>query len=552
MWIDQIHYEEATNQKPKTKAVSVVKEAAYQPVWLRSADSDALLADTTLEELLDGIKIPASLWNIALWWGETKLGDDTSMSHELKNNENGKSIDYTVKWKLDKNKDTDRQLTNPDKVTNIFIKNVNEFLKINNVTSLAFSVGAGVGTSVNKVQEPWSYVGRLTVTFTMDEPWKKRITSLQGTSSYLIKDPNNNNMAIYQQDKATADKFKWYILVSSPVKASNQEALYKFWYKLVTGGSISSAPSTSTPITEIQASGYILEVPTSEGKLQVGKPIDKLSSEWAKCLPLFLNGKQVGSIVKCEAQPTWQSKVMFINAKTNATCFDQDGQGNYFPNPKKIEQYITGMSPAGKSRKIAMITTGPYFQSGSTMSWVAYDNGIAVGHETSVTGNTTSGRWIANISWWKLTIEHADEINDALLQSYVNQKRDIVTMSSLVRHGKLNLNASLRSHTNAHSIVTFMDGTAGEIIINNTDHIQKKAIIEALTKTTDKKYQINRALYADGDASNNYLDGIFINKSGKITYSHPDNWDAFTNPNTTQPALVKNNMPWIMVYYAEK
>jgi len=35
-------------------------------------------------------------------------------------------------------------------------------------------------------------------------------------------------------------------------------------------------------------------------------------------------------------------------------------------------------------------------------------------------------------------------------------------------------------------------------------------------------YQIDRALYADADAAQSFLDGIFISDNGKLRYSHPE------------------------------
>ena len=192
------------------------------------------------------------------------------------------------------------------------------------------------------------------------------------------------------------------------------------------------------------------------------------------------------------------------------------------------------------------------------MSGVTYDNGVSVGHEESFTASVTSWRWIATVSGWKLTLEHTNEFTDpaAKLRTYKAENRDIVTMSSLARvvwnENRIGEDPSLWNHINAHSMVSFKDGTRWEVVINGCNADQKKAIISSLMKNS-WPYQVQRALYADSDASNNFLDGIWIadKNTGSMRYSHPDKGDVFTNPNANSPAEVKNNMPGVMVYYAE-
>lgn len=118
-------------------------------------------------------------------------------------------------------------------------------------------------------------------------------------------------------------------------------------------------------------------------------------------------------------------------------------------------------------------------------------------------------------------------------------------MSSLKRNGNINPSAALRNHINSHTLVQFTDGTIGELILNNCSPEQKKAVVTSLS-------EISRALYADADAASNYLDGIRIQTDDGLKYSHPDKGDLFTNPQAKEPAMVENNMPGIIIFYAEE
>lgn len=64
--------------------------------------------------------------------------------------------------------------------------------------------------------------------------------------------------------------------------------------------------------------------------------------------------------------------------------------------------------------------------------------------------------------------------------------------------------------------------------------------------------EISRAVYADGDAATNFLDGIWIQTPQGLKYSHPDQGDLFVNENAKSPAEVKNHMPGIIIHYAVK
>ena len=54
---------------------------------------------------------------------------------------------------------------------------------------------------------------------------------------------------------------------------------------------------------------------------------------------------------------------------------------------------------------------------------------------------------------------------------------------------------------------------------------------------------ISRAVYADGDAKSNYLDGIRIQTPNGLKYSHPDKGDLFMNENNSSGQVIKDNMP---------
>lgn len=278
-----------------------------------------------------------------------------------------------------------------------------------------------------------------------------------------------------------------------------------------------------------------------KNKVRLGDKINKLSSEWANTYEVFIWNKRVWSVVKCEAQEWRTAKAMFASAERSPAWFDTDNStGNVFPNIKAIEEYF-----AKKSRKITMITTGPTFDAyGSTkLSWVNYDNGESVGTEESINDMTTNGKSIISISWWKIQISHTQEMDDNMLTKLKNNNADIMTMSSMKRNGNINPNASLWQHPYGHSLVQFNDGTRWEVILNNCNATEKQTVMTSLP--------IARAVYADADAASNYLDGIWIQTSSWLQYSHPDTGDLFIDENVESGEVIRNNMPGIIIYYTE-
>lgn len=281
-------------------------------------------------------------------------------------------------------------------------------------------------------------------------------------------------------------------------------------------------------------------------EVRIGKKIDKLSSSGASSYEVFLWSKRVGTLVKCEAQSWWTSKVMFVNAERSPDRFTTDDEGNSFPNMTNIQQYFIDKGKEdGKKIQVTMVSTGPTFvQYGKTkLVGVNYDNGTSVGSETSLDGQLTQWRWIAIVSWGKLQLSHTQEMSQAELDALIAKKVDIMTMSSMKRNGKINSDASLRSHTNGHSIVQFNDWSRGELVLNNCTKEDKQKVVSWLPNIT-------RGLYADADAKTNFLDGIWIQTNTGLQYSHPDRGDLFTNENIKTGEPVKDNMPWIIIYYA--
>ena len=191
-----------------------------------------------------------------------------------------------------------------------------------------------------------------------------------------------------------------------------------------------------------------------------------------------------------------------------------------------------------------MITTGPsFYEYGkSEVSWIAVDNWVNVGKETLLTDPTTKGEWIVSISWWELKISHTQEMTQADIDTLIAAKADIMTMPSMKRNGNINPNASLWSHSYGHSLVQFNDGKRWEVILNNCNEQEKQKIINNL--------DVSRAVYADADAHNNFLDGIRIQTIGWLRYSHPDEWDLFIDEHVKSGNEEKNNMPGIIVHYA--
>ena len=284
---------------------------------------------------------------------------------------------------------------------------------------------------------------------------------------------------------------------------------------------------------------------TQDNEVRLGNKVNMLSSEWANTYELLLGSKRVWSVVKCEAQKWWKSKAMFMSAKSSPLLFDEDENGNTFPNIQKIQQYFADRGEEeGKARKITMISTGPGFASyyNSTLAWVNYDNWEIVGNEKFLDQEITKGKGIISISWWTIKISHTQEMNQNDLDNLIAKEADIMTMSSMKRNGKINPNGSLWDHPYGHSLVQFSNGTRWEVILNNCTPAEKQKVINSL--------DISRAVYADADAKTNYLDGIWIQTREWLRYSHPDNGDLFMNSNSKSGKVIKDNMPGIIIHYA--
>ncbi len=483
--------------------------------------------------------VPDSIKPLELWKGKYAINKEDIMEHDLALDHVKQEYTYNVVWKLNT---TNWQLLDPSMVTRSFITNINELLASNNITTLEIEVSAGIGTQVWGKTEKWSYVGRLTAKFKINEPNKQRVTAIEGLSHYAIADWNNTNIYPFTLPREVSQASNGMKEVEKEVFVWNQKAKFSFFYR-----EVSNIPR--------------------EKKLRIWSAREALSNPGMRSYPIFRDWKQVGSIMKCEAQPQRKSKVMFANVTTNPWRFTKTGTDR-FPNISAIKQWLS--AGQGKRREITMVTTGPYYQSGTTMSGVAYVRGTQVGSERLLANNWISdGRAVANINAaWELHIQHASELwydpqqqsyDNITLKKYITEKRDIVTMSSLIRNGNINTNASLRNHPNAHAIVTFADWVRGEVIINGVDAATKQAIMSSLMHSSYLWIRIDRAMYADGDAYQNYLDGIFVNRQipwqpwkSELVYSHPDRGDIMRNPTATPGQVAKDNMPGIMIFYAEE
>lgn len=283
--------------------------------------------------------------------------------------------------------------------------------------------------------------------------------------------------------------------------------------------------------------------------VEIWKPIERLSWKWATTRPIYFtdkftgNKKQIWSIVKCEAKETnKKSWVMFLSSKRSEWLFDKEKNWDTFPNTSKINNYLKSFNPP---RDFTMMSTWPTFlnENENTMSWLNYDNWEKVGNDTSIKDWNTNNRWIAYISWKKMTLSHTQEMTDEKVKKLIDADADITTMSSWKRNWKINTNASLRQHKNTHSIVQFDDGKTWEIIINNFDDPKSKQEIYIWLE------EIERALYADSDRANDYLDQIWINTDQWIQNSNPMYNDIFTDPKKATSKEYESNMPWVFIRY---
>lgn len=284
-----------------------------------------------------------------------------------------------------------------------------------------------------------------------------------------------------------------------------------------------------------------------DAKVIIGKQIDELSSEGAKSYEILWWNKKVGTLIKSETEQWRTAKVMLLTAKRSPALFENVWNNEYYPDVDKIRKYfLSRAKEENNTKSISLITTGPTFLSWTTLSWLNYDNWLQIGNDDDLEDRDTKGRWIGYIQGWELNFSHTDELTATDMWNLIQQKSDIFTMSSVKRNGKINHDSSLRHHPYFHCVVQYTDGTRWEVILNDVQNAeQRKKIFQSLP-------EIDRALYADADAKQDYLDGIFIKTKQWIQYSHPGNGDLSLNPNAKSVAPEKNNMPAVLVYYAEK
>ena len=81
--------------------------------------------------------------------------------------------------------------------------------------------------------------------------------------------------------------------------------------------------------------------------------------------------------------------------------------------------------------------------------------------------------------------------------------------------------------------------------MNNATPEEKQAVFASLTS-------VERAMYADADAKDNFLDGIYIQQKGVwLTYTHPEEHDLFMGEQWVSGRVRKFTMPSIIVFYAD-
>ncbi len=344
-------------------------------------------------------------------------------------------------------------------------------------------------------------------------------------------------------EESQVKEIKW-----SQQKISDKDAEVKFDHQQEIMKDITEKSNADKEESQWDAEKVLDELLWEEREPRIWEKIEYLTSEGAAVYALYLWNEKVWSVVKCgETMPWRTSKAMFISAKNWPALFTVSQNGNSYPNIAAIQKYMDDWGKENnKHRVISMITTWPTFDAynSNTLSWMNYDNWIAVGTETTLTWCTTNWKWILSISWWKLNFSHTQEMSETDLQVLIAKQADIVNLSSLKRNWSINPNGSLWRHPYWHSLVQFNDGSWWEVIINKWTDEEHKKIME--------KLPIQRALYADWDAKTNYLDWIWIKTKDWLKYSHPDKWDLFINEKAQSTAPIADNMPWVIIFFAEK
>lgn len=483
------------------------------------------------ETLGDPVKIPAEYSTLQEWQWETMLTAPANFraSHEVKNTPLW--FDYTMRigWFDAK--------TNHADISKRYEEVFSKFLQTNHCSAITRELKTGIGTPLWWIKNPWEQIIKLVAHISTDKT-KPKINTID-----LQLDT--------KQDK-------WNTPTAGPILAQQLNAQWiiaettTLNQTFAAGITIRTETKRNKPRTtqEVVPNSTSLEqrFAISAWAVEIRQQDENLTTEWSISYPIYLNNMRIWSIVKCEkTSPQRTPKAMFISSERSWDLFTKKANGDVFPNITAIQNYFNAGNN-GKKRTITMISTGPTFQTEhqATMTGINYDNWQNVGHEALVSDPVTTWRWIATISGGQLTITHSSEIQDTDIATRIVQWRDIMTMSSAKRNNTVNSNASLRWHPHTHSIVQFSDGTRWTVVINNLNNPQAK---QDIYKNIP---QISRALYADSDRANDYLDGIWIQtKNQWLQYSNPSQGDLFKWEASGWP-IMNDNMPGILVFFTEE
>ncbi|MFA7284852.1 MAG: hypothetical protein WC004_03435, partial [Candidatus Absconditabacterales bacterium] len=268
------------------------------------------------KEKLDdyALVIPSSLTGLEVGKGEVLAYEAPLMSHDI--NKTGNVCTYNLRGLVPINGNA----ADAQKIVDQFITHFKLFLKVNNVIDVQFGIGAGIGTSIAGTKYTGDYIARLTATFTLADPKKpapNRITKIEGVSRYYVSSgTDDDKKRVIAAHQSNMGVFEGYNTIENTQQVNSQAALFIFGYKL---NGVAATPVVNKPVVTNQPIGTY---ETPQGKLTLGAPVDRFSHEGAVCLPLLLDGMQVGSLVKCETKTGRKAQADFISAKASPQCFD--------------------------------------------------------------------------------------------------------------------------------------------------------------------------------------------------------------------------------------
>ena len=176
-----------------------------------------------------------------------------------------------------------------------------------------------------------------------------------------------------------------------------------------------------------------------------GKKIDQFSHATIKTYPITIDQKTIGYLQTL----THKANIMFVSSNRSHKRFFNKN----FPLVSVIKRY-----DASEKQETSFLMPWPTYEKNDKVTWLWFDNGVAVGAFTlvdlkgkkdrssftktkDIAQRKAIDRWIMIIQWGKVTLTHTSSISPDQLSKKIEKKADICTMTAVMHKGKLNTHA---------------------------------------------------------------------------------------------------------------